>query len=124
MKPRLLISIVIASMGVLAFALIGCEKNRSSSSSSTWTPDRANVSGFYTSDQGLGGWGGTIRLSAGYFVMKDPMLSSSSGNTMRGDYSVRGNTIIFYVDGSENFTAKVYKDRLVAGGRGIVYRKE
>ena len=118
--PSHIFLIVILSLCPLFNA--GCDRSSSSgSSSSSWTPTKSNVSGFYVSDSGMIGGGGTIKLSYGSFIFKDPMLSNG---TMFGDYTVEGDTITFYSGGTQVFQARVYQDRLVAGNRGIIYHKK
>lgn len=117
MKKSSPLLFLIAALCFCSVFVTGCGKGGSSS----WMPTKGNVSGFYVSESGALGWGGSIRLSHGSFILKEPALSSGR---LVGDYGVDGDTITFYSDGMKVFEATAYKDRLVIRGRGIVYQKK
>lgn len=98
------------------------DSSSSSSSSTEWTANKRNVVGLYYSDRGLAGFGGTCELlyGGGYFL-KDQFLQNGQ---MIGEYSVSGNEITFYQDGSVVFKADVYKDRLDMGPGKATYNKK
>ena len=94
----------------------------SSSSSSEWTATKRNVVGLYYSDRGLAGFGGTCELLyGGSYFLKDQFLQNGQ---MIGEYSISGNEITFYQDGSVVFTANVYEDRLDMGPGKATYNKK
>lgn len=111
---------------ITALLFLGCGESIHSPSASapshaTWKATQQSVSGFYHSDRGMGGWGGTCELLFGTYVIKDQMLPNGR---MVGDYTLSGSEITFYANGSTIGVAIVSEGSLKFGPNKVTYVKK
>lgn len=98
------------------------DESTASSSSNEWKPTKSNIVGFYHSEKGMGGWGGTIELLYGNsYFLKDQMLENGE---MIGEYSLSDNEITFYKDGAVVFRAVAEKGYINIGPGRAYYCKK
>jgi hypothetical protein len=93
----------------------------SGSSSKEWVATKRNIMGLYHSDRGMGGWGGTCELLFGTYIIKDQMLTNGR---MIGEYSLSGDEITFYNNGSTLGVAIVSEGSLNFGPNKCTYVKK
>lgn len=86
-----------------------------------WAATKSNIMGLYHSDRGMGGWGGTCELLFGTYIIKDQMLTNGR---MIGEYSLSGDEITFYNDGSTLGVAIVSEGSLNFGPNNCTYTKK
>ncbi|MEM4261099.1 MAG: hypothetical protein QXG00_07695 [Candidatus Woesearchaeota archaeon] len=87
--------------------LIGCEKNNKNSvTQKSYEISEADVEGLYTGRGLYNAADATIELYyGGSFEMEDPFLPD--GGPAFGKWALRGNSIEFYMDGQNIFSAKI-----------------
>jgi hypothetical protein len=96
---------------ILSF-FIGCEKNKESGNDENTDTQKSSeitesdVAGFYTGRGLYNAADATIELyDGGSFEMEDPFLPD--GSSAFGKWVLRGNTIDFYMDGQNTFSAEI-----------------